>query len=399
MTTTAMTSTDKAIDKAVDKRRALGRGLDSLLPSGPRVVEPGHSAQSAVLPEVQASAARADAVVEIPLALIDENPYQTRYFAAGEPASEDFVATTLEELSAVTSRKALEERWVGIFQAPEALLTDRGSVFRERLLNDYMTHELGAYHIFTSAYYPQGNGINEAAHRGIEAAIAAAASVPGVAFEKVLQDAVAVHNATPHTALGNSPFKAMFGFEPTLPGWQRYRQISDTKTLAITRAEERQRAMMRAKLIAERLRLQEKQKLAVGDVIVYFMSDYERARCRPAASMSDAYTPKWSLPCRVISVKSGAVECEHVGCPGSRRQVPLSKVKLLKGDIPESLVQLNLTLIERETPRYQGSLSLKEPRRKKAIVEWKDIVDDETETLQVKRPKSTVQEVIVDIDG
>ena len=100
MTTTAMTSTDKAVDKAVDKRRALGRGLDSLLPSGPRVVEPGHSAQSAVLPEVQASAARADAVVEIPLALIDENPYQTRYFAAGEPASEDFVATTLEELAA-----------------------------------------------------------------------------------------------------------------------------------------------------------------------------------------------------------------------------------------------------------------------------------------------------------
>jgi ParB family transcriptional regulator, chromosome partitioning protein len=100
MTTTVATTTEKV----VEKRRALGRGLDSLLPSGPRVVESGPSGgpplpQSAVLPEVQAQAARGDSVVEIPLALIDENPYQTRYFTKEEQASEDFVATTLHELA------------------------------------------------------------------------------------------------------------------------------------------------------------------------------------------------------------------------------------------------------------------------------------------------------------
>ena len=35
-------------------------------------------------------------VVEIPLSWIDENPYQTRYFIKEEPASDDFVATTLQ---------------------------------------------------------------------------------------------------------------------------------------------------------------------------------------------------------------------------------------------------------------------------------------------------------------
>ena len=100
MTTTAATSADKVIEK----RRALGRGLDSLLPSGPRVVESSPAggpplSQSIVLPEVHAQAARGDSVVEIPLDLIDENPYQTRYFATDGPASEDFVATTLEELA------------------------------------------------------------------------------------------------------------------------------------------------------------------------------------------------------------------------------------------------------------------------------------------------------------
>src|SRR5208283_2284025 len=104
MTTTVAANTEKAIDKAVDKRRALGRGLDSLLPSGPRMVESGPPGgpplpQSGVLPEVQAQAARGEAVVEIPLESIDENPYQTRYFTQDQPVSDDFVATTLHELA------------------------------------------------------------------------------------------------------------------------------------------------------------------------------------------------------------------------------------------------------------------------------------------------------------
>lgn len=69
--------------KPVEKRRALGRGLDSLLPSGPRAV----TAPPAVMPppvstpaqvvELQARA-EGDVVEQIALDMIDENPYQTR---------------------------------------------------------------------------------------------------------------------------------------------------------------------------------------------------------------------------------------------------------------------------------------------------------------------------------
>lgn len=73
------------IEKPVDKRRALGRGLDSLLPSGPRVVTGavapavahGEQAEERVMPEVQGRAA-ADAVAQILLDEIEENPFQTR---------------------------------------------------------------------------------------------------------------------------------------------------------------------------------------------------------------------------------------------------------------------------------------------------------------------------------
>src|SRR5579884_2831770 len=68
---------------ATDKRRALGRGLDSLLPSRPHVV-----AGTAVpvpppvaephLPVASPDARPQAAVIRIKLDQIDENPYQTR---------------------------------------------------------------------------------------------------------------------------------------------------------------------------------------------------------------------------------------------------------------------------------------------------------------------------------
>ena len=74
---------------APDKRRALGRGLESLLPGGPRVASGAamapvstvapDGARPTVLPDVQA-AAGGSRVVQVPLDQIDENPYQTRQY-------------------------------------------------------------------------------------------------------------------------------------------------------------------------------------------------------------------------------------------------------------------------------------------------------------------------------
>jgi ParB family chromosome partitioning protein len=78
----------------IEKRKALGRGLSSLLPGAPRVVPPpagtpAHipapppptNGTSAVVPDIHAQVERqpADgAILEIALDLIDNNPYQTR---------------------------------------------------------------------------------------------------------------------------------------------------------------------------------------------------------------------------------------------------------------------------------------------------------------------------------
>ncbi len=79
---------DKPVEKVIDKRKALGRGLESLLGGGPRVVATpsvpppsvAADANSGVIPEIQAQAARGEMVQQIRLDSIDKNPYQTRIF-------------------------------------------------------------------------------------------------------------------------------------------------------------------------------------------------------------------------------------------------------------------------------------------------------------------------------
>jgi ParB family chromosome partitioning protein len=86
MTTSAEKAVEAEKTTAPDKRKALGRGLESLLP-GPRVVAGtaataiAASSNSIVVPEIQAQATRTapgDAVLQIRLDDIDQNPYQTR---------------------------------------------------------------------------------------------------------------------------------------------------------------------------------------------------------------------------------------------------------------------------------------------------------------------------------
>src|SRR5437867_6425787 len=87
MTTAAEKAIETEKTTAPDKRKALGRGLESLLPGGPRVVAGtatgpiAASDNSIVLPEIQAQAARVaagDSVLQIRLEDIEQNPYQTR---------------------------------------------------------------------------------------------------------------------------------------------------------------------------------------------------------------------------------------------------------------------------------------------------------------------------------
>ncbi len=97
MTTTAEKVVTEAEKVAPEKRKALGRGLESLLPGGPRAVGPAAVAGGAVATAVAGGAPAPhmptlsegrDAVVQISIEQIEENPYQTRNHFSPEALEE-----------------------------------------------------------------------------------------------------------------------------------------------------------------------------------------------------------------------------------------------------------------------------------------------------------------------
>jgi ParB family chromosome partitioning protein len=80
MTTTAEKIVPAEDKPAADKRRALGRGLDSLLPGGPRIVTGPATPPPAAPPAIPAAttAVSTEGVLFLSLDQIAENPYQTR---------------------------------------------------------------------------------------------------------------------------------------------------------------------------------------------------------------------------------------------------------------------------------------------------------------------------------
>ena len=95
-----MTTTSTTPAPAADKRKALGRGLESLLPGGPRPaaispvpsapLPPAHAVP--VAPPPPKPMVPHEQMRELPLGLIDRNPYQTRLHL-DEPAMEELVAS------------------------------------------------------------------------------------------------------------------------------------------------------------------------------------------------------------------------------------------------------------------------------------------------------------------
>eukprot|EP01053_Blabericola_migrator_P001928 Blabericola_migrator_1__1927@NODE_1523_length_4348_cov_17_645176_g557_i4_p2_GENE_NODE_1523_length_4348_cov_17_645176_g557_i4NODE_1523_length_4348_cov_17_645176_g557_i4_p2_ORF_typecomplete_len184_score6_51rve/PF00665_26/1_8e09DDE_2/PF02914_15/0_01_NODE_1523_length_4348_cov_17_645176_g557_i434133964 len=104
--------------------------------------------------------------------------------------------------------------WIQTHGAPRAVLTDNGAAFTGNDFRTCVTQELQAVHFRSSPYYPQGNGVNEASHKGLSKTLQSLHRVPRMTLLEAVMAAQLIHNATPHPAVGMSPYCAMYGLNP-----------------------------------------------------------------------------------------------------------------------------------------------------------------------------------------
>ena len=242
----------------------------------------------------------------------------------------------------------IKNYWMPVFQAPTVILTDRGSEFISVEFRSFILRELGCVLVHTSAYYPQGNAINESSHRSLDAAMSACERNLELSFDEALSSSVTIHNSCPHCTTGYTPYYLLYGFEPTLPGWQSIqRRNEENKERLTTLKEVRGREMCRFILDKdENLRLVEYD-VQPDDWIVYWLSDYEK---KLENEGNIKYSASWSLPAKVKEIKDKTCVVILWGSQ-LERQVPLAQVRCLQGCVPLSLQEINLKELNYFVPR------------------------------------------------
>lgn len=236
-----------------------------------------------------------------------------------------------------------KQHWVAVFGVPRVVLCDRDPVFRSERFTTCITKELGAKLFFSSAAYPQGNGINESSHRILETAFKTHSWAEYDCVEDVVVDATLIYNATPNVALGDTPASVMFGCDPRIPGLGdlelesseevRYRKMSEFRGLSLVRKE-----LARLESMVKEPGVGTEAEFNVGDIVTYKLSDWHSSRTKHHSG-DRKYSPVRSFPHRVTGITANDVKVVPLWTKGEELQVPKAQCRVLASFIPELMRQ------------------------------------------------------------
>jgi transposase InsO family protein len=190
---------------------------------------------------------------------------------------------------------------------PKALLSDNGPQFRSAVV-DSLCSQFSIKKIFSSIYYPQGDGFAERLMRTMNNSLSILSRHNPTAWDDFLPGLAFAYNATEHAATAVSPFELNTGRHPRLPisspidvkplssrpaDLEHARRLRNIVSVAHHRARKAVIAYwshMKTRYDAQRSSI----KLAPGSFVLVALTDYQR---RQFPSMKLA--PRWSKPHRV----------------------------------------------------------------------------------------------------
>ncbi|QRW24234.1 Retrotransposable element Tf2 protein [Rhizoctonia solani] len=120
---------------------------------------------------------------------------------------------------------------------PEKTVLDRGRVFNNKFLRA-LYKRLGIDPHFSSAYHPQSNGQTEQVNPSIEHFLRVYSGVNQRDWTRWLPMAEFAYNNAVHSSTGKTPFKALYGQEPTLTPSNVPTDVPEANDLAATMEEQ-----------------------------------------------------------------------------------------------------------------------------------------------------------------
>jgi len=192
---------------------------------------------------------------------------------------------------------------------PARLLSDQGPQFKSELVEG-LCGTFGIHKIFSSTYYPQGDGLAERFMRTMNNSLSILSREHQRDWDSFVAGVQFAYNSSVHASTGFAPFVLTSGRIPSFPeaGWLNSRQKSTTpeylRTLCatITRVHQEASAALEKSYADLKRRYDAKRRdiqLQVGTSVLVRLSDYERnqSECRKLA-------PRWSEPAEVIACLS-----------------------------------------------------------------------------------------------
>jgi len=252
------------------------------------------------------------------------------------------VTIVLTSIEAPKPRNALRDHWVAKFGAPLAILCDRDPTFTAELFKLYVTTDLKSNLHYTSREYPQGNGINESAHRILETALKTYPWRIDTNVEDVVGYATTLYNVTPNRTIGDTPSSLTFGMDIHLPGLEDFEpQPTEGARMA------QLRNFRGAKILLTQLdEFEENSSSTVqkstpkdfkqGDIVTYQLTSWESSKT-PHVTQEKKYQAKRSFPQRVTRVTPTNVHMVPLWTAGKERVAPKEQCRIITTFIPELL--------------------------------------------------------------
>ena len=117
---------------------------------------------------------------------------------------------------ALTIAKLLAEKVVPVHGVPKELLSDRGTNFLSKLMEE-LYRLLGIKKVNSTAYHPRTDGMVERFNRTLQDMLAKVSEKDPRNWDKKLPQVLFAYRTSPHESTKETPFKLLYGREATLP--------------------------------------------------------------------------------------------------------------------------------------------------------------------------------------
>jgi len=239
--------------------------------------------------------------------------------------------------TALSVAQAFLDSVVKLHGVPLSIVSDRDKIFTSKLWKE-LFKSLGTNLQFTTAYHPQTDGQSERVNQCLEMFLRCSVHDEPRQWRKWLPLAEFLYNSTYHSALGCTPFKALYGCEPNLGAMPVLEEDAMSEATVMLRDRHMQlerlkiqlaSAQNRMKLQADRRR-SEKQ-FSIGDKVFLKLQPYIQSSLvnRPFPKLAFKFFGPYEILERI-----GAV-AYRLNLPVDSKIHPVFHVSQLKDYVPD----------------------------------------------------------------